>query len=98
MLFIEKNIDLSLSAFLTKLLTKLEIVSGTEQRGLQLTEHSRGEFEGFSEVIRVQSLLHEEGLLAHHRHVLVQDAVLIIIHHHFDKFYGFCKSINKKIC
>jgi len=64
----------------------LEIVSGTEQRSLQLAEHGGREFEGFSEVVRVQSLLHEEGLLAHHRHVLVQDPVLIVIHHHFGEF------------
>jgi len=52
--------------FLTKLLTQLEIVTRTEERCLQLAEHGRRELECLSEVVGVESLLHEEGLLPHY--------------------------------
>ena len=64
------------------ILTKLEVVPGTEEGGLELTKHGRRELESLSEIVGVEGLLHEEGLLAHHRHVLVQDAVLVVVHQH----------------
>ena len=73
-------------------LTELKVIARTEQRGLQLAQHGRGELEGLAQVVGVESLLHEEGLLPDDRHVLIQNAVLIIIHHHLRCLF-FVKNV-----
>ena len=64
-------------------LTEVEVIARGKTARLHLTQHGGAELEGITQIVLIKALLHVEGLLADDLHVLVQDAVLIVLFDHF---------------